>query len=696
MKKIRFILPFLVFLFSFGVYIFTLSPSITAGDSTEMTTAALTLGIPHQPSYPLNTILGHLFSRLPFGPNPIWRINLMAAFFEALACLLIYFVILKLYKTNRSYRTYRSNKDKLDVLELNDYLLAASASLFLALSLNFWHYGTKAEVFALNNFFIALLVLTTLIAVEKKNKNWFFLLAFLAGLAFTHHQTIIFVGPPLLYLVVSRRREVLARKEFWLKGIFFAFLGFLPYYLLLTQFAKADPLLNWGNPTDLAGVLRALKRSDFGTFSAYLRGLEEKSGLTPIDQIVFYLKSLIFDFTILGVILAAIGVFWTFKEKRSVFNFLILGLGSGVAFLAYANFPLADSFNQATTKRFQLLPDFFFVSFLAFGLLFLWQKFLSLKLNFKEKGNLFAGGVVFFCLIFAFLIPLLINFPKANNRGNFVTLKYALDFYLPTEPNAIIMLSGDVPNFAASFIKTVELEGDERIVFTPGQFHLDWFIPQLTSRHPGVVIPPPLPGKRWTTTSQVIRANLDKRPIYISPELVFYDPEVEKEFVLWPKNLLFQVRRKGGEEKLESYQEISQRLWQSLDLDWLAKIRKNKPLMEEVIIGYYSRHFHNLGYMYDSVKLYEDAIREYERAAEIDPYLAESLKNLGLIYGMKLEPRDYQKGVEYLSKFISLVEKDNPELADSARYTIAKIMEDQAKETERLEEEAATVSAEQE
>jgi tetratricopeptide (TPR) repeat protein len=675
-------LPLLVFLVSFSVYVFTLSPSITAGDSTEMVNAALILGVPHQPSYPVYTVLGHLFSKLPLGPGPVWRVNLMSAFFEALACVLIYFIIVKL-----------------GLLEwLGEKVLAAGGALFLGFSLMFWQYGTKAEVFALNNFLLAFVVLVALIASEKQGEKWWFLTAFLAAFTFCHHQTAIMLGPALLYLFVRNKtnRGRLKDKKFWLKGMVSGFLGVLPYYLILTLLAKADPALNWGNPVGLDGVLRALRRADFGTFQAYLVGFEPTIRNTPVDQIVFYLGSLITDFTILGMILGVVGAFWAFKKRREIFNLVILGFGGGVFFLAYANFPLGDAFNQATTKRFQLLPDLFFAVFLAFGSLFLWQRFIQLLPRPKKGINLFAAIIVFALLSLSFLVPLGLNFSQANNRNNLVTMKYALDFYPPTEPNAIIMLSGDVPNFAAHFVKTVVLGGDKRIVFTPGQFHLQWFIPQLTSRHPDLVIPEPMEGKSWTTTSQVIWANLGKRPIYISPELVFHDPQVEEDFVLWPKNLLFKIGKKGEEMRLEPYRDESQQLWESLDPAEFAKVRKNNPLMENVIINYYARHFHNLGFMYDSVKLYEDAIREYKRAVEIDPYLADSLKNLGLIYGMKLEPRDYQKGIDYLSKYISLVQKEQPEMADSARYTIAKILEEQQKEMKEWEEKMATFSAETE
>lgn len=684
MKKFLgyFLLPLVVFGVSFGVYVYTLAPSIVAGDSTEMINAALVLGIPHQQSYPFVSLLGYLFSLLPFGPNPAWRVNLMSAFFEALTILLIYFIILRLFLASRIKR----QASRLQAFDVSAYFFAFSASLFLGFSLTFWQLGTKAEVFALNNFLAAGAIWLTLVFLERKKRGWFYLVVFWGVLAFSHHQTAILVGPALLYLLWREQKEVLFDKKVWFKGLILILVGLLPYYFVLTRLARRDPPLNWGNPADLGGALRALARTDFGSFT-YVKEAQKGVPETPIDQTVFYFKSLLDDFTVWGVLLAILGGLYLWQKARKIFYFSSIGLLTGIVFLAYAQLPLKGSFSQATAKRFYLLPNLFVAFFLSFGLLFGWQKFKALRLDYKEKANLFAKVIVFLGLSLAFLVPLMMNFSQANNRENLGTLKYALDFYLPTESNAIVMLAGDVANFTGQYVKTVGLGGDGRIVFSPGQFHLKWFIPQLKARHPDLIIPAPEPGNRFATASQVIRANLGRRPIYISPELAFHDPEIEKEFVLWPRNLLFKVRRKGGEEKLEAYREEAQRLWESLDLEWFSWVRKNNPLLEEVIISYYARHFHNLGYMYESVKLDEEAVKEYERALEVDPFLADSLKNLGLIYGMKLEPRDYQKGVEYLSKFISVVEKDSPELADSGRYTIAKILEDQAKEIQEIQEE---------
>src|SRR5436853_2714386 len=71
------------------LYFLTAARDIVVGDSPELITAAVTLGVAHAPGYPLFTVLGHLFSLVPFGSIP-FRINLLSAICGALTIGLVY------------------------------------------------------------------------------------------------------------------------------------------------------------------------------------------------------------------------------------------------------------------------------------------------------------------------------------------------------------------------------------------------------------------------------------------------------------------------------------------------------------------------------------------------------------------------------------------------------------------------------
>ena len=66
-------------------YLVSLAPTVTFWDAGEFIAASRILGIPHPPGTPLFVMLGHVWGTIvPFG-DYAFRLNLMSAFFSALA-----------------------------------------------------------------------------------------------------------------------------------------------------------------------------------------------------------------------------------------------------------------------------------------------------------------------------------------------------------------------------------------------------------------------------------------------------------------------------------------------------------------------------------------------------------------------------------------------------------------------------------
>ncbi|HEX9372696.1 MAG TPA: DUF2723 domain-containing protein, partial [Roseiflexaceae bacterium] len=124
-----------------ALYAATLLPGIGSGDTAEFQRVAPTLGIAHPTGYPLYTILGWLWSQLPLGDTPAWRMNLLSAVAAALAVGVVYLVA-------RASGQARA--------------VAAAAALALAASATFWSQATIAEVYALAALLQALLLLALL------------------------------------------------------------------------------------------------------------------------------------------------------------------------------------------------------------------------------------------------------------------------------------------------------------------------------------------------------------------------------------------------------------------------------------------------------------------------------------------------------------------------------------------------------
>src|SRR6188474_3472114 len=68
-----------------ALYMATLLPGIGSGDTAEFQRVAPTLGVAHPTGYPLYTMLGWLWSWLPLGGTPAWRMSMFSACTATLA-----------------------------------------------------------------------------------------------------------------------------------------------------------------------------------------------------------------------------------------------------------------------------------------------------------------------------------------------------------------------------------------------------------------------------------------------------------------------------------------------------------------------------------------------------------------------------------------------------------------------------------
>ena len=158
-----------------ALYMATLLPGIGSGDTAEFQRVAPTLGVAHPTGYPLYTMLGWLWSWLPLGGTPAWRMNLFSACTAALA-------VGALFLAARALGQSR--------------LVAAMAALTLAVSSTFWSQATIAEVYALAALIQALLILALLRWRQGRWPLW--VAGLLLGLGLAHHRTIILMIPGAL------------------------------------------------------------------------------------------------------------------------------------------------------------------------------------------------------------------------------------------------------------------------------------------------------------------------------------------------------------------------------------------------------------------------------------------------------------------------------------------------------------------
>jgi hypothetical protein len=217
----------LAFIISLAVYIKTLAPTVTWGDSGELITAAYTLGVAHPSGYPTYTLLGKLFTFIPFG-SIAWRVNFMSAIFAAFGILFLYLVLYKMTNSKRG---------------------SFIATLVFAFSSTFWSQAVLAEVYTLHIFFLTLNIFLLLLWKETKNIKWLYFFCFSFGLSMTNHITSILFVPAFIIFILFHRKTHLSKIKKKVKLIFcglgFFFFGLLPY-LYIPLRSSMNPTWNWG------------------------------------------------------------------------------------------------------------------------------------------------------------------------------------------------------------------------------------------------------------------------------------------------------------------------------------------------------------------------------------------------------------------------------------------------------------------
>ena len=191
-----FIAAGLVFLVTLGVYILTLSPSVTLEDSGELITGAADFGVPHPPGYPLWTMSGFLFSHLvPFG-GVAWRVNLESAVFGALANAVLTLLVCH---SGRWLAQRWVGEEMQPLAQRLMFYIGLFAGLVIGFSDVMWSQGVIAEVYTLNGLFVNLVLLLFYFwMLEPQRIRRLLIAVFVFALGLTNHHTLIQMIPAMI------------------------------------------------------------------------------------------------------------------------------------------------------------------------------------------------------------------------------------------------------------------------------------------------------------------------------------------------------------------------------------------------------------------------------------------------------------------------------------------------------------------
>ncbi|MEW6230967.1 MAG: DUF2723 domain-containing protein [Chloroflexota bacterium] len=330
---------------SLVIYLVTVAPTVLEGDSGEFQFAAYLLGIAHPTGYPLYLLLGKLWTLvIPVG-DVAYRLNLLSAVFSALAVGVLYLLLRHLALGRAS---------------------SILAALLLAFSSTFWSQAVRAEVYALNAFFVTLLLYLALRLTSRFPSSldtWkvsrsrstfqvsklFFLFAFLFGLSLTHHHTMLLLVPgfalylwPWFSLLVKKRTYA---------ATLFLFVLPAALYLYVPLRASDTPYLRFPIGTGPPLVLYQNTLFDFlklVTGSVFRGSLEAAAGSRLGERLALAGGLLLRQFGWAGLLLGLLGFARNLRTDRRICLLLLLTYLSTVAFcLVYFIGDIGDLFTPS-------------------------------------------------------------------------------------------------------------------------------------------------------------------------------------------------------------------------------------------------------------------------------------------------------------------------------------------------------------
>lgn len=545
-----------LFILSQWVYLKTLAPTVTAEDSGELITAAVHLGVPHPPGFPLWTIIGKLFSFLPF-QSPARALNYMSAFFAGLTVILVCLIA-------------RQLQQRLPI--------SLFAAVIYAFSRHFWSQSIIAEVYTLHVFLFAGTLLFLFKWKTGKRPLNLYLTAVFFGLGLTNHYMLTLLAAPafFLYLIHSfggakpipadtssgsaqtrpdkvaagkrktkkksqsqkRRNQHSPKKNegflprkalgeiLWLqlktwpwKPLGFCLLlitATLSIYLYLPWAASKAPPVNWGDPSSLERFWDVITRKLYRSLE--FQELEPVTRGTKLLFLGHFSALLLIQFTpyltVIGLVLGCARNIGKIAE-RLLFAAIIFF--NGPVLIGLLHF----TYNQENASRFE---EYYLQSWLCIALI--------LGMGLQKLLRKQPESVVWSVAVAAAMVPALSHYRTNDMSNYYLAYDYNKTILESLEKDAVIFPSGDYSSFPLLYLQSVEglrpdviLAGYSGASLTkPAAAYLKGLSPEATAAD--------------TKEAQEIMITQGRRPVYVADKSDF---RLMGKFRLIPWGWVFRV-----------------------------------------------------------------------------------------------------------------------------------------------------------
>ncbi len=452
-----------VLLVSFLLYLWSMPRSVVLEDDALFVLASYYNGVAHPPGYPVYTLLGHLFTYLPFG-TIAFRVHLLSALFATVSIGVIGAIIFQLTRSR---------------------FLSATAALMISISPMFWSQAIIAEVYTLNVALFFMLFFMAMNHIDHPKK--LFLFAFLYGVALANHWPLIVLSTPALLILIWHERKQFVS----LMPLFGIIMGLSPYIWMVVN-SNNDPYINF------YGALESFSEFWFFITREGYAGQDHSQTASLLDKlyfVYFFISQLIQQYGYAGFMLGALGfiIQWSLFKTNIAFAITTLFLCNSLLLILLLSFDY-QLWDKNVFRVYPLLSYCAYAFWVIAGLTGV-VKFLNSYIK-KRYIQIFT-----LCILFVSVFPQSV---LANYRANDTwAMDYAYAVLNNIEQGAVLFTHGDMDLGPLVYVHSVLGHRQDVTIY-----HNKGLI--LSNRY---ILPLTMPAREQNRRTKHFLDNTD-RPIY--------------------------------------------------------------------------------------------------------------------------------------------------------------------------------------
>ena len=509
-----------VFVVALAMYTLTMQPSVSGGDSGELMTVAHEWGTAHPPGYPLFTIYSKIseifLSRVSGGAlDAGMAMNLGHTVLSAAAVVFLFLA-----------------GSRLSGL-LAPGILAAG---IFAFSPAVWTYAVVTEVFAMNNFFVCLLLLLCVVFYAAVTEAWpsrlriLYFSSFVCGLASTNQHTVaVYLLPLVLWVFLIYRAEMSVLK--FIGCTLCYIMGISPYLYLIWSALYIKSKQSWGDCLSFSGLMTHLLRKEYGTF--HLASKEARfSGNQFWQTSSFYFNDLHTQTLHYGWLCGALGIvviLWTAVRQRTingVLNVQVLFVVMYVFYLIFfnylTNFPLDNPLYVGVVQRFWIQPLSIVCLFIGHGCGAVQHYLSSRKGRDADSSPLASSMPTAFTGLAVSLVGIqcALHYEMQDMSTNYIVRDFGRSIMLGLPNSTILLTKGDLMINSARYVQSMEGLRPDVIIADQEMMTYSWYVTSLKHNFPTLRFPPGtdhyFPGKpTGFTVKQFLDLNLPNHQVFL-------------------------------------------------------------------------------------------------------------------------------------------------------------------------------------